>query len=162
MAIRAIRTFGDPVLRQRCTTVTDITDGVRAHVTDLLETVDMDGRAGLASTQIGNTMRIFSLNICGKISYIINPELETFGELEPVREGCLSVPDLMFPVLRYPRARVTGVNLAGQKILIEGDGLLAQALQHECDHLEGKLYIQRLAPELRREAMRQIRGSSWF
>jgi len=163
MAIREIRLFGDPVLRTVCDPVSEIDDGVRALVVDLCETVDMDGRAGLAATQIGHTQRAFSLNIDGEISYVINPEIVALeGDPVPTGEGCLSVPDLWFDVMRYPRATVRGIDLDGAEVVISGEGLLAQALQHECDHLDGKLYINRLDREARGEAMRQIRQSSWF
>ncbi|MGO3734609.1 MAG: peptide deformylase [Canibacter sp.] len=162
MAVREIRVFGDPVLRSKCETVQKIDDGVRRHVQDLLDTVNFDGRAGLASTQIGHTLRAFSLHIEGEVSYVLNPVLEVEGEPELTGEGCLSVPNLWFEVSRYPKARVTGIDLDGNQITIEGEGLLAQALQHECDHLEGKLYIQRLDREQRGKAMRQIRESDWF
>lgn len=163
MAVRKIRLFGDPVLRTKCDTITEIDGGVHALVTDLLDTVDFDGRAGLASTQIGYTQRAFSLNIDGVIEYVLNPELvDVSGEPELVGEGCLSVPELWFPVLRWPRAVVRGIDLEGREIVIEGEGLKAQALQHETDHLDGKLYISRLERESRGEAMRQIRTSSWF
>lgn len=162
MAVREIRVFGDPVLRTECTEITDCDEGVKRHVQDLLDTVDFDGRAGLASTQIGHTLRAFSLNIDGKISYVLNPVLEVAGDPVPTGEGCLSVPELWFQVDRHPWARVTGIDLDGKPVVIEGEGLLAQALQHECDHLDGKLYISRLDRDQRREAMRQIRESSWF
>lgn len=163
MAVREIRLFGDPVLRTMCDPITEIDAGVHAMVTDLCDTVDRDGRAGLASTQIGYTARAFSLNIDGKISYVLNPELvEVSGDPVPTGEGCLSVPDLWFEVMRYPRAKVTGIDLDGNPVVIEGEGLMAQALQHECDHLDGKLYISRLGREARGEAMRQIRTSHWF
>lgn len=163
MTVREIRTFGDPVLRTNCDTIVQIDDGVRSLVADLLDTVAFDGRAGLASTQIGFTQRAFSLNIDGKISYVLNPEVqELAGEPVLTGEGCLSVPDLWFDVLRYPKATVRGIDLAGNEVLIQGEGLLAQALQHECDHLDGKLYLTRLDRERRGEAMRQIRASSWF
>lgn len=163
MAIREIRLFGDPVLRAVCEPITTIDEGVRALVADLLDTVDMEGRAGLAATQIGHTQRAFSLNIDGRISYILNPEIVSLeGEPVPTGEGCLSVPDLWFEVMRYPRATVRGIDLDGEEVVISGEGLLAQALQHECDHLEGKLYINRLDREARGEAMRRIRTSAWF
>ncbi|MCW2287555.1 peptide deformylase [Leucobacter luti] len=163
MAVREIRLFGDPALRTVCDPITDIDEGVRALVEDLCDTVAFDGRAGLAATQIGHLQRAFSLNIDGEVSYVLNPELVALeGEPVPTGEGCLSVPDLWFPVLRYPRATVRGINLDGDEIEISGEGLLAQALQHECDHLDGKLYINRLDREARGEAMRQIRTSSWF
>ena len=163
MAIREIRLFGDPVLRTVCTPIDQIDDGVRALVEDLCETVALDGRAGLASTQIGHTLRAFSLHIDGEISYILNPEIvELSGEPVPTNEGCLSVPGLWFAVERYPRAVVRGIDLSGAEVLVKGEGLMAQALQHECDHLDGMLYIHRLDRETRGEAMRQIRASSWF
>ncbi|MFA5607780.1 MAG: peptide deformylase [Leucobacter sp.] len=163
MAIREIRLFGDPVLRTVCEPITRIDDGVRALVTDLCDTVAFDGRAGLASTQIGYTQRAFSLHIDGVVSYVLNPELvDLSGDPVPTGEGCLSVPDLWFDVLRYPRATVRGIDLDGKELVIVGEGLLAQALQHECDHLDGKLYISRLDRETRGEAMRRIRTSSWF
>lgn len=163
MAIREIRLFGDPVLRTVCEPILEIDDGVRALVTDLCETVAFDGRAGLASTQIGYTQRAFSLHIDGEISYILNPEIVALeGEPAPTGEGCLSVPELWFDVMRYPRATVRGIDLGGSEIVISGEGLLAQALQHECDHLDGKLYINRLDRETRGEAMRRIRTAAWF
>lgn len=163
MAIREIRLFGDPVLRTVCDPITEIDEGVRALVEDLCETVDMDGRAGLAATQIGHTQRAFSLNIDGEISYVLNPEIVALeGDPAPTGEGCLSVPELWFEVMRYPRATVRGIDLEGNELVISGEGLLAQALQHECDHLDGKLYINRLDRETRGEAMRQIRNAAWF
>ena len=163
MAIREIRVFGDPVLRTVCEPITTIDEGVRAMVQDLVDTVAFDGRAGLASTQIGYTQRAFSLHIDGNVSYILNPEIVSLeGEPVPTGEGCLSVPELWFDVLRYPRATVRGINLEGKEIVISGEGLLAQALQHECDHLDGKLYLSRLDRETRGEAMRRIRTSDWF
>ena len=163
MTVREIRTFGDPVLRTVCDPITHIDEGVRSLVTDLLDTVAFDGRAGLAATQIGFTQRAFSLNIDGKVSYVLNPEIvELSGEPVPTGEGCLSVPQLWFEVMRYPKATVRGIDLEGQEVIISGEGLMAQALQHECDHLEGKLYLARLDRADRGEAMKQIRASSWF
>ncbi|XPP25416.1 MAG: peptide deformylase [Leucobacter sp.] len=163
MAVREIRLFGDPVLRTVCEAIDGIDEGVRALVADLCDTVAFDGRAGLAATQIGHTQRAFSLHIDGEVSYVLNPELIAVeGEPVPTGEGCLSVPDLWFEVLRYPRATVRGIDLNGDEVLISGEGLLAQALQHECDHLDGKLYLNRLDRESRGEAMRRIRESDWF
>ncbi|WP_449277161.1 peptide deformylase [Leucobacter sp. GX24907] len=163
MAVREIRLFGDPVLRTACDPVVDIDDGVRAMVADLCDTVAFDGRAGLASTQIGYTLRAFSLHIEGEVSYILNPEIVALeGDPVPTGEGCLSVPELWFDVMRYPRATVRGIDLDGVERTIAGEGLLAQALQHECDHLDGKLYLSRLDRETRGEAMRRVRTSSWF
>lgn len=163
MAIREIRVFGDPVLKTPCQPIETITDSVKQHVQDLIDTVDMDGRAGLASNQLGHSLRAFSLNIDGNISYVLNPEIIALeGEPELFGEGCLSVPDLWYPVLRYPRATVRGIDLEGHEVVVSGDGLLAQALQHECDHLDGKLYLDRLDRAERGKALREIRASDWF
>jgi peptide deformylase len=132
-------------------------------VRDLLDTVEPPGRAGVAAPQIGVALRAFSCNIDGDIGYVLNPRVvEVRGEPEPVGEGCLSVPGLWHDALRYPYARVEGIDLDGEPIVVEGEGLMAQALQHETDHLDGKLYLERLAPETRRVAMREVRESAWF
>ncbi|GAA3024382.1 peptide deformylase [Microbacterium dextranolyticum] len=163
MAVREIRLFGDPVLRAVCAPIDTVDDGTRALVQDLLDTVELPGRAGVAAPQIGVGVRAFSYNIDGDIGYVLNPVLaEVRGEPSPVGEGCLSVPGLWHDAIRYPWARVTGVDLDGNDIVLEGDGLLAQALQHETDHLDGMLYLSRLSPENRRAAMREVRESSWF
>ncbi|MDX2377154.1 peptide deformylase [Microbacterium sp. LRZ72] len=163
MAIRDIRLFGDPVLKSRSVEIVDIDDAVRALVRDLLDTVEPAGRAGVAAPQIGVGLRAFSYNIDGDIGYVLNPRLvEVRGEVEPVDEGCLSVPGLWHPALRHPWARVEGIDLEGEPVVLEGEGLLAQALQHECDHLDGTLYLDRLDPERRRLAMREVRESDWF
>ncbi|MFS0793587.1 peptide deformylase [Microbacterium sp. 1P10AE] len=163
MTVRPIRLFGDPVLRAPSAPIEEIDDGIRALVRDLVDTVEPPGRAGVAAPQIGVGLRAFSYNIDGDIGYVLNPVLvETRGEPEPVGEGCLSVPGLWHDALRYPWAKVVGIDLDGNEVVLEGEGLLAQALQHETDHLDGKLYLSRLPAETRREAMRQIRESDWF
>jgi peptide deformylase len=163
VTVRPIRIFGDPVLRAASAPIEEIDDGVRALVKDLIDTVELPGRAGLAAPQIGVGLRAFSYNIDGDIGYVINPVLvEVAGEPELVGEGCLSVPGLWHDALRHPRATVTGIDLDGKEIVLEGEGLLAQALQHETDHLDGKLYLDRLPSETRRIAMREIRESEWF
>ena len=163
MAVRPIRVFGDPVLRAVSAPIEEIDDGIRALVRDLVDTVELPGRAGVAAPQIGVGLRAFSYNIDGDIGYVLNPVLaEVSGEPELVGEGCLSVPGLWHEALRYPHAKVIGVDLDGDEVVLEGDGLLAQALQHETDHLDGMLYLQRLPAESRRIAMREIRESDWF
>lgn len=163
MAVRPIRLFGDPVLRSPADPIRTIDASIEALVTDLIDTVRVPGRAGLAAPQIGVGLRAFSLNIEGDISYVINPQLvEVRGDAEPVEEGCLSVPGLGFPRLRHPWARVIGTDLSGAAIEFAGDGLLAQALQHESDHLDGRLYIEGLEPDVKRAAMRAVRETDWF
>jgi len=163
VTVRPIRVFGDPVLRAASAPVGEIDEGVRALVRDLVDTVELPGRAGVAAPQIGVGLRAFSYNIDGDVGYVLNPVLvEVSGEPELVGEGCLSVPGLWHEALRHPRATVTGIDLDGNEIVIEGEGLLAQALQHETDHLDGTLYLDRLPAETRRIAMREIRESDWF
>ncbi|MFT4213544.1 MAG: peptide deformylase [Microbacterium sp.] len=163
MAVRPIRLFGDPVLRAVCAPIEIVDDGIRSLVHDLIDTVALPGRAGVAANQIGVGLRAFSYNIDGEIGYVLNPVLvEVRGEPAPVGEGCLSVPDLWHDAVRYPWAKVVGMDLDGAEVVLEGDGLLAQALQHETDHLDGMLYLSRLTPEERKVAMRRVRESSWF
>jgi peptide deformylase len=163
MSVRPIRIFGDPVLKSVCAPIGEIDEGVRALVRDLVDTVELPGRAGVAANQIGVGLRAFSYNIDGDIGYVLNPVLvEVSGEPEAIGEGCLSVPGLWHDAVRYPHAKVVGLDLDGNELVIEGDGLLAQALQHETDHLDGKLYLDRLTPDERRVAMREIRESDWF
>lgn len=163
MTVRQIRVFGDPVLRTVSVPVVVGDPTIAGLVEDLLDTVKLPGRAGVAAPQIGVGQRAFSYNIDGDVGYILNPELvEVSGEPSLIDEGCLSVPGFYFERVRYPWARVTGIDLHGKPIELSGEGLLAQALQHEVDHLEGKLFIEGLDKERKREAMRQIRESDWF
>ncbi|MFT4123493.1 MAG: peptide deformylase [Microbacteriaceae bacterium] len=163
MTVRPIRLFGDPVLRSACDPVRPGDVRLAALVDDLLDTVAVPGRAGVAANQIGVGQRAFSYNVDGEIGYLLNPVVEELaGEPELVDEGCLSVPGFYFPRRRHPRARVRGLDLAGAEVVLEGEGLLAQALQHEVDHLDGHLYIEGLEAETKREAMRAIRQSEWF
>ena len=159
MAMRDIRVVGDPVLRTPCEPITDIDDRVKALVEDLLETVDHDGRAGLAANQIGVSLRAFSWNIEEEIGYVLNPRLVEVSEEEyqDGDEGCLSVPGLWFPTERAWYARVEGIDLDGKPEVVEGEELMARCLQHEVDHLDGMLYIDRLERAQRKKAMRAIR-----
>jgi peptide deformylase len=160
---RQIRLLGDPVLKTASDPIGTIDDRVRGLVEDLVDSVMLPGRAGVAASQIGVNLRAFSYNIDGDVGYILNPVVvELSGEPELVDEGCLSVPGLWYPTKRYPFARVAGINLDGEPIEVSGFGLMAQALQHETDHLDGLLYLDRLDKESRRAAMKEVRESDWF
>ena len=163
MAIREIRVIGDPVLRTPTEWITEIDDKVRSLVEDLLETVDMDGRAGLAAPQIGVGLRAFSWNIDDEIGYVLNPRLVEVSteEYQDGDEGCLSVPGLWYPTERAWYARVEGIDLDGNPVVVEGEELMARALQHETDHLEGMLYIDRLDRATRRKALKAIRNADF-
>ena len=154
MAIREIRVVPDPVLRTPCDPIKEITPAVRHLVQDLLDTVDDPGRAGLSANQIGVNLRAFSYNIDGKIGYVLNPVLEeTSGE-----QGCLSVPGLWYKTRRADYARVRGIDLDGNPVVLEGHDIMGRMLQHETDHLDGHVYLDRLEKEERREAMRYMRN----
>jgi peptide deformylase len=156
---REIRQWGDPVLRTPCDEVSVFDERLASLCQDLLDTVTArDGRAGLAANQIGVGQRAFSWFIDGEAGVVVNPRLvATEGEQEG-DEGCLSVPGLWFPLPRAEYAAVEGVDATGVPIRVEGTGLMARCLQHECDHLDGLLYINRLDREVRREALRALRG----
>lgn len=163
MAERDIRYFGDPILKTVTRPVTVFDQRLKSLVQDLLDTTDMPSRAGVAATQIGSDQRVFSFNVEGNHGYIINPEIvETGGELREIEEGCLSVPELWFPTPRWEQATVTGVDLRGEPVTISGSGLMAQCLQHETDHLDGLVYLDRLSKDHRKAALKKIRASSWF
>lgn len=163
MSVRTIRLFGDPVLRSASDPVTIGDPRLESLVEDLLDTVREPGRAGVAAAQIGVSLRAFSYNVDGQVGYVLNPVVvEVSGERTLVDEGCLSVPGFWFPTPRYEYARVEGVDLEGEKVVLEGTGLMAQALQHETDHLDGTLYVLTLEPETKREAMREIRAADWW
>ncbi|MDR2799292.1 MAG: peptide deformylase [Bifidobacteriaceae bacterium] len=158
MAVRDIRLLGDPVLRTPCEEITKIDDQVRELIQDLIDTTDMEGRAGVAANQIGVSLRAFSLNIEGKVDYIINPKIVKLSkELQTdIEEGCLSIPEKWYLTIRAEKARCEGIDLDGKKKVIEGVGLLARALQHECDHLDGHLYIDRLKGSEKRKMRSEL------
>ena len=163
MAVRDIRLFGDPVLRTVAAPAGPTDARLESLVTDLLDTVRVPGRAGVAANQIGAAVRAFAYNVDGRIGYLLDPELvEVRGEPEVFDEGCLSVPGLSFPTARHPWARSVGRQLDGSEVEVVGEGVLAEALQHEQDHLDGRVYLSRLEPSVRREAMAAVRRAPWF
>ncbi|MBD9700170.1 peptide deformylase [Flavimobilis sp. GY10621] len=159
MAMRDIRVLPDPVLRTPCEPITQVDDRVRQLVADLVETVDDEGRAGLAANQIGVSLRAFSWNIDDEIGYVLNPRIVDLSEDEyqDGDEGCLSVPGLWFSTRRAWYAKVEGVDLDGNTVVVEGEELMARCLQHEVDHLDGYLYLDRLEKSVRKKAMRALR-----
>ncbi len=163
MPERPIRRFGDPVLKTATDPVTVFDRKLRELVRDLLDSTRMEGRAGVAATQIGSTRRVFAYHVEGELGYVVNPELvETGGEKREIGEGCLSVPGLWYPTPRWETAVVRGVGQDNQPVVVRGEGLMAQMLQHEVDHLDGLVYLDRLSPENRRAALKAVRESDWF
>jgi peptide deformylase len=160
--LREIRLFGDPVLRTPAEPVTDFDLELRNLVKDLTETmIDAPG-VGLAAPQIGVGLRVFVYNVDDEPGHLVNPVLKLEGEPEEDDEGCLSVPGLQFPTPRAPRAIATGFNMHGDPVTIEGTELLARCVQHETDHLDGIMFIDRLDSRQRKLAMKAIREAEWF
>lgn len=163
MTVRDIRLFGDPVLKTVSDPIKNFGDKTKALIEDLLDTTQLPGRAGVAAPQIGVNLRAFSYNVNGQVGYLINPVLvEVSGEKLLVDEGCLSVPELWHKTPRYEFAKAIGVDLDGNTVEIEGGGLMAQMLQHECDHLDGLVYLDRLEDDERKTAMKSLRATDWF
>jgi len=157
VTVRPIRLFGDPVLRTPCRAVTEFDDRLKRLVTDLMNTCRLPGRAGVAAPQIGVGLRVFSYNVDGDEGYVVNPVLTDTEGHQDDSEGCLSLPELSVPTPRAWRAVVTGFDLDGRPVEIEGTGLLARCLQHETDHLDGRLFVDRLDGESQRRALATIR-----
>lgn len=163
MPDRPIRRYGDPVLRTVCDPVTRFDDALRALVRDLADTAAPDGRAAVAAPQIGVARRVFAYDLDGRVGHVVNPTVvETGGERRDIDEGCLSVPGLWFPTPRWEHAAVEGFDQHGEPVRVEGEGVFAQMLQHETDHLDGIVYVETLPGERRREARSAIRRSDWF
>jgi peptide deformylase len=159
VAERPIRLFGDPVLRTSCDAVSKFDEAVSSLVADLQDTVAAPGRAGLAANQIGVPRRAFSYNVDDLVGHLVNPVIEAMEGEEEDDEGCLSLPGLWYPLRRAQYARARGVDRLGRPIVVEGEGLLARCVQHEVDHLDGRLFVDRLSGSVRKQAMRDLRES---
>jgi peptide deformylase len=158
MVERSIRSVGDPALRSICKEVKSFDHGLANLVADLEETVASPNRAGLAANQIGVVRRVFSWNIDGEVGHLVNPVIEAEeGQQDDGDEGCLSIPGLFYPCSRAEFVRVRGLDLHGETVVVEGNGLMARCIQHEVDHLNGRLFIDRLSGAVRKEAMRDLR-----
>jgi len=162
MSVQPIRHFGDPVLVTPASKVVDFDKELRKLVQDLTETMLDAPGAGLAAPQIGVPLRVFVWDVDEALGHLINPTLDLSEEIQEGDEGCLSFPDLVYPTPRAWRAVAKGFNMHGEPITVEGTELLARALQHETDHLNGILFIDRLSDSDRKLAMKEIRDSEWF
>jgi peptide deformylase len=162
MAIQPIRLFGDPVLITPASPVVDFDKQLRQLVADLTETMKAAPGAGLAAPQIGVPLRVFVWDIDDEIGHLINPTLDLSAEMQDGEEGCLSFPNLVYETPRALRAVAKGFNMHGEPVIIEGTELLARCLQHETDHLNGVLFIDRMNSDQRKIAMTEIRQSEWF
>src|SRR5271170_1370916 len=161
VSVKPIRLFGDPVLRTPAEPVRDFDAELRRLVKDLTETMLDAPGVGLAAPQIGVGLRVFTYHVDDEPGHLINPSLDLSEEEETDDEGCLSLPGLQFPTPRAPRAVATGFNMYGDPVTIEGTELLARCVQHETDHLDGILFIDRLDKKQRKLAMKAIREAEW-
>lgn len=162
MALREIRHFGDPILTTPALTVEDFDKELRNLVKDLTETMLDAPGAGLAAPQIGVGLRVFTWHVDAELGHLVNPVLDLSEDMQDGEEGCLSFPELRYETPRALRAVAKGFNMHGEPIIVEGSEFLARALQHEVDHLNGILFIDRMEPKVRRQAMQEIRSSDWF
>jgi peptide deformylase len=161
VAIQPIRLFGDPVLRTPAQPVASFDKELRKLVQDLSDTmVDAPG-VGLAAPQIGVGLRVFAYHVDDVLGHLVNPDLDLSDEQQDGPEGCLSFPGLQFDTKRALRVVAKGWNMYGDPVTIEGSDLLARCIQHETDHLNGVLFIDRLDREARKKAMRAIREADW-
>ena len=161
MSIKPIRLFGDPVLRTPAEPVTDFDAELRKLVADLTDTMRDAPGVGLAAPQIGVGLRVFTYYVDDEIGHLINPDLDLSSDEETDDEGCLSFPGLAYPTKRSYGVVAKGFNKQGEPVTVEGSGLLARCVQHETDHLDGILFIDRLDKKQRKLAMKAIREADW-
>jgi peptide deformylase len=162
MSVRPIRLFGDPVLRTPAQPVTDFDLSLRNLVKDLSQTLDDADGSGLAAPQIGVGLRVFVFNSDGVRGHLINPILDFPDEEEQDGlEGCLSFPGIYYDVKRRLNTVARGVNEFGDPLQVVGTQTLARCFQHETDHLDGILFVDRMDPATRKEAMKIIRLAEW-
>jgi peptide deformylase len=162
MAVQPIRLFGDPVLRTAAEPVVDFDAELRRLVKDLTETMLDENGVGLAAPQLGVGLRVFTYDVDDVIGHIVNPVLDfPDDEEQDGPEGCLSIPGLYFDTKRRLNVVARGVNEYGDPLQIVGTELMARCVQHETDHLDGILFVDRLDAETKKEAMRAIRDAEW-
>ena len=161
VAIQEIRLFGDPVLRTPAAEVTDFDKELRNLVKDLEDTMLEAPGAGLAAPQIGVGLRVFTYYVDDVLGHLVNPVLDLGSECEDGEEGCLSFPGIYFDTPRALQVVARGQNMYGEPVVLEGSNLLARAIQHETDHLDGVLFIDRMNRTQRKLAMKAIREAEW-
>lgn len=163
MTVQPVRLFGDPILRSKAAEVIDFDRELHKLVADLEDTMHQQGGVGLAAPQLGVSLRVFAYDVGDFSGHMVNPTFEVVGAEEQFGpEGCLSIPELRIECLRAMSVVARGFDMHGEPIKVEGSELLARCIQHEIDHLDGVLFVDRLDPAARKEAMRFIRGAEWF
>lgn len=162
MAIQPIRIFGDPVLRTPAAEVVDFDKELHKLVADLIDTMEDAPGVGLAAPQLGVSLRVFTYWVDDELGHLVNPTLKLSEDTELGEEGCLSLPGLSFDTPRSRSVVAKGFNMYGEPVELVGSDLMARCVQHETDHLDGIIFIDRLGSEERKEAMKEIRASEWF
>ena len=163
MTVQPIRYFGDPVLRTPADPVVTFDKELRILVKDLIETMQGAAGVGLAAPQIGVGLRVFAYHVDDLVGHIVNPQLEfPDDEEQDGDEGCLSLPGIYFDTKRRLNVVAKGFHESGDPIQIVGNGLLSRCLQHENDHLDGVIFIDRLDAAARKNALREIRRAEWY
>jgi peptide deformylase len=157
VAVLPIRTFGDPVLRQPTREIEVVDESIFRLVEDMIETMHAAPGVGLAAPQVGVQKRLFVYDIGDGPHAVLNPEISDYRGEWTYDEGCLSVPKMFWPIVRPQHVRLRGRDLDGRDISVEADELLSRVFQHEVDHLDGMLLLQRLDTEQRKSAMRTLR-----
>ena len=150
------------MLRTVCEPVTAFDRELHRLVEDLTDTMLNAAGAGLAAPQIGVSARVFTYHVDGEIGHLVNPVVEEVSDEDQTDdEGCLSIPGLAFPCTRPIRVRAVGFDMHGEPLVIDGERLLARAVLHEIDHLDGVLFVDRLDAATRKLAMKAIREADW-
>lgn len=161
MPVKPIRLFGDPVLRMTARPVTTFDRELRTLVKDLTDTMKAAPGAGLAAPQLGVSLRVFTYFVDGELGHLVNPELTLSQDQQDGPEGCLSLPGLTYDCRRALRVVARGFDMYGEPVTVEGTQRLARCIQHETDHLDGVIFIDRLDPEQRKAALRAVREAEW-
>jgi peptide deformylase len=163
VTVQTIRLFGDPVLRTPADLVTDFDKQLRTLVADLTETMLDAPGLGLAAPQIGVGLRVFTYHVDDEqAGHLVNPVLHfPSAEEQDGPEGCLSIPGVSFDCRRKEHVVAHGQDMYGDPITVEGTAVLARCVQHETDHLDGVLFVDRLDPETKKAAMKAIREADW-
>jgi peptide deformylase len=159
--VKPIRLFGDPILRTPAEPVVDFDRELRTLVQDLTDTMVEAPGAGLSAPQIGVGLRVFTWWVDGELGHLINPDLDLSEDVQEGEEGCLSFPGIYADTRRSLRVVAKGWSMHGEPVTVEGSELLARAIQHETDHLDGILFIDRLDRETRKQVLKSIREAEW-
>ena len=163
VTVQPIRLFGDPVLRTPADPVVDFDAELRKLVADLVETMQEQSGAGLAAPQLGVGLRVFAFDVDEVVGHIVNPTISfPDDEEQEGPEGCLSIPGMRWDCRRHLHVVAHGSDMYGEPLTVEGTEILARCIQHEVDHLDGVLFVDRLDAQTRKQAMAEIRSAEWF